>query len=88
MTPTGKIKFDSNLRSKPAREKLIELFPKDEVLLSVCEPLNMKTAMQQIYKLLIYADGDTIYPNYNFLGTATGRFRATKPELHNLAAVG
>jgi DNA polymerase I-like protein with 3'-5' exonuclease and polymerase domains len=46
----------------------------------------MKTATQQIDKLLVYADGDRLYPNYNLLGAATGRFRVAQPELQNLVA--
>lgn len=81
VTKTGKVCFNSEVR-----EKLIELFPDDKVLQSVYEPLNMKTAIQQITKLLTYADGDLLYPNYNFLGAATARFRVAKPELQNLVA--
>ena len=34
----------------------------------------MKTAIQQIDKLLVYADGDILYPNYNLLvAAAAGR---------------
>lgn len=44
----------------------------------------MKTAIQQIDKLLVYADGELLYPNYNFLGAATGRFRVSQPELHTM----
>jgi len=46
----------------------------------------MKTAIQQIDKLLVYADGDVLYPNYNLLGAASGRFIASQPELQNLVA--
>jgi len=81
VTKTGKVSFDSK-----ARSKLIEQFPKDWVLQSVCEPLNMKTAIQQIDKLLVYADGNLLYPNYNLLACATGRFRVANPELQNLVA--
>jgi len=81
VTNTGKVRFRSE-----DREKLIELFPDDKVLQSICEPLNMKTAIQQIDKLLVYADGDVLYPNYNLLGAASGRFIASQPELQNLVA--
>lgn len=33
----------------------------------------------------MYADEDKLYPNYIMLGTATGRFQARQPELHNLS---
>lgn len=47
VTPKGTISFD-----REARDKFISIFPDDKVLQSVYEPLNMKTAMQQISKLL------------------------------------
>jgi DNA polymerase I-like protein with 3'-5' exonuclease and polymerase domains len=64
----------------------MSVFPDDKVLQSACELLDKKTAIQQIDKLLVYADGDVLYPNYNLLAAATGRFRVAQPELQNLIA--
>jgi hypothetical protein len=46
---------------------------------------KMERVLQQLKKLLVYADEDKLYPNYIMLGTATGRFQARQPELHNLS---
>lgn len=81
VTKSKKVSFD-----RKARDNLLELYPEDKVLQPVCKILDMKTATQQIDKLLVYADGDRLYPNYNLLGAATGRFRVAQPELQNLVA--
>jgi hypothetical protein len=73
---TGKVCFDNT-----AKEKLIELFPEDKTLQAVYDLHKKQRVIQQLDKLLIYADGDRLYPNYNLLAAATGRFRVAKPEV-------
>lgn len=63
VTEKGTLSF-----GREAREKLMERFPEDAVLQSAYKLLDTKTAIQQIDKLLIYADGNVLYPNYNLLG--------------------
>jgi hypothetical protein len=73
---TGKVCFDNT-----AKEKLIELFPEDKTLQAVYDLHKKQRVIQQLDKLLIYADGDRLYPNYNLLAAATERFRVAKPEV-------
>jgi len=80
-TKSGTLQFD-----KEVRKKLLERFPKDGKLLVANEISKVNRAIQQVKKLLEYSDKDRFYPNYIMLGTATGRFQAREPELHNLLA--
>jgi len=73
------VKFDNK-----AKEKLITIFPDVEVLQRSYDISKKERVIQHIRKLLKYADTDKLYPYYIMLVTSTGRFLATKPELHNL----
>lgn len=41
--------------------------------------------LQNLTKLLQFAEEDRFYPNYQMLGTETGRFTASKPEMMPIA---
>jgi hypothetical protein len=75
LTPkTKKAKLDSK-----AMKLLLRHYPEDQVLQLAYDISKRNRAIEQIGRLLKYADG--LYPNYNLLACSTGRFRVDKPDL-------
>lgn len=79
-TKTKQLSFDID-----ARERLLSVFPDDQVLKDA-HLIKGNRAVQLYTKFLKYADGDRLYPNYNMLGAASGRFTASLPEFQNLTS--
>lgn len=65
---------------------LLKHYPEDQVLQLAYDISKWNRAIEQIGRLLKYADGGVLYPNYNLLACSTGRFRVDKPDLQNLVA--
>jgi len=66
-------------------DKLIKEFPEDTILKIFYDSNKKAQRIQQLTKLLKYADGDRLYPNYNFMCESSHRTAAAQPELHNLS---